>query len=50
MSQDASASPQLLFQPSAPQDTRVEAFRRFVNRKHGLHLSAYPHIDYPPVF
>jgi hypothetical protein len=43
------ASPRLLFQPSATHDARVEAFRRFVNRKHGLHLSAYPHLHYPAI-
>jgi acetoacetyl-CoA synthetase len=41
MSRDAFASSRLLSQPSAPQDTRVEALRRFVNRKHGLHLKNY---------
>ncbi|KAN0138374.1 acetoacetate-CoA ligase [Lactarius tabidus] len=41
MSLDAFASSRLLSQPSAPQDTRVEAFRRFVNRKHSLRLKDY---------
>jgi acetoacetyl-CoA synthetase len=41
MSQDLFSSSRLLSKPVTTQDTKVEALRRFINRKHGLHLSAY---------
>ncbi|KAN0138379.1 acetoacetate-CoA ligase [Lactarius tabidus] len=41
MSLDAFASSRLLFQPSATHDSRPDALRRFINRKHGLHLKDY---------
>lgn len=41
MAFDTFASSRLLSEHPAPQDTNVEALRRLINRKHGLHLSAY---------
>ncbi|KAN0138377.1 acetoacetate-CoA ligase [Lactarius tabidus] len=41
MSLDAFASSRLLFQPSATHDSRPDALRHFINRKHGLHLKDY---------
>jgi hypothetical protein len=36
----------LLSKPVTTQDTKVEVLRRFINRKHGLHLSAYSRFDH----
>ena len=41
MSQDLFVGSRLLSKPATPQDTKVEFLRRFINRKHSLHLSAY---------
>jgi acetoacetyl-CoA synthetase len=41
MSQDLFASSGLLSKPVTIEDTKVELLRRLINRKHGLHLSAY---------
>ena len=46
MSQDLFASSRLLSKPTTTEDTKVEVLRRFVNRKHGLHLSTYCHVDH----
>src|SRR5712671_1520975 len=46
MTLDAFANSRLLSEHPAPQNTRVEALRRLINRKHGLHLSGYPSSDY----
>jgi acetoacetyl-CoA synthetase len=45
MSQDLFASSRLLSKPVATQNTKVEVLRRFINRKHGLTLSAYSHFE-----
>ncbi|KAI0297209.1 acetoacetate-CoA ligase [Multifurca ochricompacta] len=41
MTLDAFANSRLLSKPAAPQRTRVEALRRLINRKHGLHLKDF---------
>lgn len=41
MSQDLFSSSRLLSRPVTPQDAKVEVLRRFINRKHGLHLKDY---------
>ena len=46
MSQDLFASSRLLSKPTTTEDTKVEVLRRFVNRKHGLHLSSYCYFDH----
>ncbi|KAI0247309.1 acetoacetate-CoA ligase [Lactifluus subvellereus] len=41
MTLDTFTNSRLLSKPSAPQDTRIEALRRLINRKHRLHLKDY---------
>ena len=46
MSQNLFASSRLLSKPAATQDAKVEVLRRFINLKHGLHLSTCCYVDY----